>query len=225
MRIVLIDDHAPFRTALRALLASSPGVDVAGEAECGEEGVALVASLVPDITLMDLRMPGMGGIAATAAIRARDRQACVLVLTTFDEDDTVIAAMRAGASGYLLKGTPIDDMLAIMQLALRGYIAVGPGIDQHRSFAARSAMPPPDERIARFALLTERERSILALIAQGYTNRDVAARLYLSEGTVKNYVSSILGTLALRHRTEAALLWRAAGFGDQSETRTTILPN
>jgi DNA-binding NarL/FixJ family response regulator len=203
MRILLVDDQSSFRTGLRALLSTVPGIEVVGEAANGQDGIAAAESLHPDVILMDVRMPVMNGIAATTAIRASNPNACVLVLTTFDEDETVADAMRAGAAGYLLKGTPIDDIVQILTLALRGYTALGPGVT--RSAAANSPASPDESALTR---LNEREREILELIAQGCTNRDVATRLYLTEGTVKNYVSAILGKLSLRHRTEAALLWR-----------------
>lgn len=199
MKIVITDDQAAFRNGLRDLLASVPDVDVVGEATNGREAVEAVLALRPDITLMDVRMPVMDGVAATAAIRAQWPEACVLVLTTFDEDGLVRDSIRAGAAGYLLKGTPLDDMISIFSLALRGYTAIGKGVRP-------LARPIEDERIERLA---QREREILALIGDGLTNRDIAQALFLTEGTVKNYVTQILGTLGVRHRTEAALLWRS----------------
>lgn len=199
MRILIVDDQFEFRSGLRDLLSTAPDIDVIGEAANGEEAVVAALRLNPDITLMDIRMPVMDGIAATLAIRSRNPQACVLVLTTFDEDRLVRESIRAGACGYLLKGTPLDDMLAIFSLAVRGYKAIGKGVrmpEQHQH---------ADERIAQ---LSEREREILALIGEGLTNRDIASTLFLTEGTVKNYVTQILSVLGVRHRTEAALLWR-----------------
>lgn len=199
MRILIVDDQAEFRSGLRDLLSTAPGIEIAGEASNGEEAVIAALRLTPDIVLMDIRMPVMDGIAATLAIRSRDPQACILVLTTFDEDRLVRESIRAGAAGYLLKGTPLDDMLAIFALALRGYTAIGKGVrlpDEKRY---------DDDRILQ---LSSREREILALIGQGLTNRDIAETLFLTEGTVKNYVTQILSTLGVRHRTEAALMWR-----------------
>lgn len=200
MKVLIADDQSEFRTGLRDLLSSAEGIEVVGEAANGEEAVIAALRLVPDITLMDLRMPIMDGIAATLAIRTRNPQACVLVLTTFDEDRLVRESMRAGACGYLLKGTPLDDMLTIFSLAVRGYTAIGKGV----------RLPSQDERADdRIAQLSDREREILSLIGDGLTNRDIAETLFLTEGTVKNYVTQILGTLGVRHRTQAALLWRA----------------
>lgn len=201
MKILIADDQPDFRTGLRDLLASAPDIDVVGEAANGEEAVNAALETNPDITLMDIRMPILDGIAATAAIRSQRSDACVLMLTTFDEDRLVRDALRAGASGYLLKGTPLDDMLSIFSLALHGYTAVAKGV-------RRLPLADDDERIQ---LLSDRERQILALIGEGLTNRDIAQRLFLSEGTVKNYITQILGALGARHRTEAALLWRNSG--------------
>lgn len=199
MRILIADDQAEFRSGLRDLLSSVPDIDVVAEAANGEEAAIAALRHNPDLTLMDIRMPVLDGIAATLAIRSRNPNARVLVLTTFDEDRLVRESMRAGACGYLLKGTPLEDMLAIFALALRGYTAIGKGV--HLSGGHRLA----DGRIER---LSAREREILSLIGDGLTNRDIAESLFLTEGTVKNYVTQILGTLGVRHRTEAALLWR-----------------
>lgn len=196
MKVLLVDDQAAFRNGLRDLLASVEGVEIVGEAADGREGIALARQLRPDITLMDVRMPHVNGIEATAAILADDPRACVLVLTTFDDDALIRDAMRAGATGYLLKGMPLEETIAVMRLALRGYATVAP---------SGQTAPPAAAR------LSERERQVWALIAQGCTNRDIAAQLFLTEGTVKNYVSTILATLGVRHRTEAALLWRTHG--------------
>lgn len=200
MKILIADDQHEFRSGLRDLLASAPEIEVIGEAANGEEAVVAALALRPDITLMDIRMPLMDGIAATAAIRTRNPQACILVLTTFDEDGLVRESMRAGAAGYLLKGTPLDDMLAIFSLALRGYTSIGKGVQLPSQREGDAAQ--------RILQLSDRERQILALVGQGLTNRDIAATLFLTEGTVKNYVTQILSALGVRHRTEAALLWR-----------------
>ncbi len=204
MKILLADDQADFRSSLADLLSRVPGIEVVGEASNGKEAESLAMHLRPDVTLMDIRMPVLDGIAATAAIRHAWKDACILVLTTFDEDSLIEAAMRAGATGYLLKGTPLDDLIAILHLARRGYTAIGRGSVRERP------VPADDELSKRAALLSDRERQVWALIGQGHTNGDIAERLHLTKGTVKNYVTTILGTLQVRHRTEAALLWRHA---------------
>ncbi|HTA40702.1 MAG TPA: response regulator transcription factor [Candidatus Acidoferrales bacterium] len=206
MKLVLVDDQADFRSGLCDLLSSASGVDVVGEASEGREAVDVVLALRPDITLMDIRMPRMDGIAATAAIRSSWPDACVLVLTTFDEDALVRDAIQAGAAGYLLKGMPLAEMLSVFHLALRGYTTVGPRAGQPHAIAEGAAAA--GDAAVRAAALSERERQIWSLLGEGRTNRDIAERLFITEGTVKNYVSVILSTLGVRHRTEAALLWR-----------------
>jgi DNA-binding NarL/FixJ family response regulator len=203
VRIFIVDDQAGFRSGLRDLLSTVGEFEVVGEAADGRAAVEHAVSSKPDVILMDIRMPVMDGIAATRAIRSRDPDARVLVLTTFDDDELITEAIRAGAIGYVLKGTPLDDMAAILRLAVRGYIAIGRGkaqgagrdIDLQRAQSAAAA-------------LSERETEIWQLIGKGLTNREIAKELSLTEGTVKNYVSSILAALGLRHRTEAALLWQ-----------------
>lgn len=209
MKIVIADDQTEFRSGLRDLLSSVPDIEVVGEAANGAQAVDAALRLAPDITLMDIRMPVMDGIAATAAIRSQNANACVLVLTTFDEDRLVRDSMRAGAAGYLLKGTPLEDMLSIFSLALRGYTAIAKGVRLPAQSGEEEAEKERD-MYYRMLRLSGREREILALIAEGLTNRDIAQTLYLTEGTVKNYVTQILGTLGVRHRTQAALLWRSA---------------
>ena len=206
MKLVLVDDQADFRSGLRDLLSSAAGVEVIGEASEGREAVDVVLRLRPDITLMDIRMPRMDGIAATAAIRAEWPDACVLVLTTFDEDTLVRDAIQAGAAGYLLKGMPLAEMLAVFHLALRGYTTVGPRTGPVTALA--EATKSDGDAAVRAASLSERERQIWSFLGEGRTNRDIAERLFITEGTVKNYVSVVLSTLGVRHRTEAALLWR-----------------
>jgi DNA-binding NarL/FixJ family response regulator len=201
VRIVLVDDQEEFRASFADLLSRAPEVEIVGEASDGREGVALALRLRPDVTLMDVRMPVMDGIAATAALRKEWVEACVLVLTTFDDDELIGSAMRAGATGYLLKGTPVEDLVAILGLARRGYIAIGRSSRGDRSTS-------DEEIITRANGLSHRAREIWKLIGEGHTNAEIAGRLFLTKGTVKNYVTTILGTLQVRHRTEAALLWR-----------------
>lgn len=216
MKIALVDDQAEYRGSLSELLASVPEIELIGQANDGAEGVELVLQCRPDITLMDIRMPHMDGIAATAAIRERWPQACILVLTTFDEDSLIEGAMRSGAAGFILKGTPLNDLVAILRLALRGYVAIG------RSSALQQASVEHSGVLKAAQKLSEREREVWALIARGLTNRDIGDRLSLTPGTVKNYITSILAVLNVRHRTEAALLWRhlqdQAGMGTPNST-------
>lgn len=204
MKVFIVDDQSEFRDGLRDLLSTVPEIEIAGEAADGRVAVETAADSNPDVILMDIRMPVMDGIAATRAIRSQHPDARILVLTTFDDDELITEAIRAGAIGYVLKGTPLDDLVAILRLALRGYIAIAPRKDD------ASSRDVDVERASHAAnTLSERENEIWGLIGNGLTNREIAKKLFLTEGTVKNYVSSILAALGLRHRTEAALLWRA----------------
>lgn len=207
MKLLVADDHASFRTGLLDLLSTVPDVEVVGAAANGREAVEAARALAPDVVLMDVRMPLLDGIAATKAIVEANACICILVLTTFDEDELVSAAIAAGARGYLLKGTPIDDVMEIVRLALRGYTALGPNVKPQ---SIRQQSPDDDALALCIARMTEREREIWALLGVGATNAEIARRLALSEGTVKNYVSGILGALGVRHRTQAALLWRTS---------------
>lgn len=206
MRIVLVDDQADFRTALRDLLDTAEGIDIVGEASNGRDAIDTVLRNNPDVTLMDVRMPVMDGIAATAAIRASRPGACIIVLTTFDDDALIRDAIEAGAAGYLLKGMALDDMLSVLRLAMMGYATVAPRT-RAPGQALREETALSTDVAERAARLSEREMEIWSLLGRGCTNRDIASSLFITEGTVKNYVSSILATLGVRHRTEAALLW------------------
>lgn len=202
MKIAIVDDQSEYRRSLSELLSSVPEVEVAGEANDGVQGVELVLRLRPDVTLMDVRMPHMDGIAATSNILQNWPQARILVLTTFDEDALIAQAMTAGATGYILKGTPLNDLLAILRLAVRGYVSIGRSSVLERNATEHSAVLSAAEK------LSERETQVWSLIGRGLTNRDIADRLAITPGTVKNYISSVLAALNVRHRTEAALLWR-----------------
>jgi DNA-binding NarL/FixJ family response regulator len=205
MRVVLVDDQDAFRLGMRALLSTIPGVTVVGEAGNGRDAVAVTARERPDIVLMDLRMPLVDGIAATRAIRARTPAAKVLVLTTFDDDELVRDAIAAGAAGYLLKASPVDDIGAVLRLAMKGYAAFAPGIIGESTAPSFFDDVPPDALVG----LTPRERDVLRELGTGATNRCIAERLTLTEGTVRNYVTRILSQLGLTSRTQAALFARS----------------
>lgn len=209
MNIVIVDDQDDFRTGLCDLLGTVDDFKVVGEAADGKQAVDLVCQLQPDIVLMDIRMPRMDGITATRSIHAQWPNVCVLVLTTFDEDDLIAAAIQAGAMGYLLKGTPIDALADIIRLALRGYATFSRAIVAPHNVSAPS-IPELSAVEKQADALSQREREVWRLIGLGATNRDIAISLSLTEGTVKNYVTNILSTLGARHRTEAALLWRSS---------------
>jgi DNA-binding NarL/FixJ family response regulator len=205
IRVVLVDDQDAFRIGMRALLSTIPGVTVVGEAGNGRDAVAVAARERPDIVLMDLRMPLVDGIAATRAIRARTPSTRILALTTFDDDDLVRKAIAAGAAGYLLKASPVDDIGAVLTLAMKGYAAFAPGIIGTESAPAFFAEVPADA----LAALTPRERDVLNEMGTGASNRAIGERLGLTEGTVRNYVTRILSQLGLTSRTQAALFARS----------------
>ncbi|GAA0735480.1 response regulator transcription factor [Dactylosporangium roseum] len=212
VRVLVVDDHDHFRAGLRALLATSPEVAVCGEAASGEEALTAVARLQPDVVLLDLAMPGMGGIAATERIVATTPHVRVLVLSMADDDDSVFAALRAGARGYVLKGARRVEIIRSITVVADGEAIFGPAIATRLMgyFAGLDrAAPEP------FPELTQRERQILALISRHLTNPQIAQRLALSQKTVRNHVSNIFAKLQVADRTQAIMLARDAGLGDQ----------
>ncbi len=216
IRILIADDHLVYREGIRAMLAPDAALTIVGEAGGGDEVVAKAAQLQPDVVLMDLKMPGLNGIEATRRILAASPQIRVLVVTMFDDDDSVFAAMRAGARGYLLKDADHEEMVRAIQAVYRGEAIFGPAVaarimQYFSGFAARAQARP--EAAGLLPELTERERQILALIAQGLSNGMIAARLSLSIKTVQNYVSSIFAKLEVEDRAQAMLRARDAGLG------------
>ncbi len=208
IRVLIADDHPLFRDGMHGLLDSVEETKVVGEARNGEEAVALARELRPDVILMDLNMPGMNGIAATREVLAENPNARVLVLTML-EDDSVFAAMRAGASGYLLKGAGQDEVLRAIKAVANGEAIFGPGIAR-RVMGLFSSPRPPRQA---FPELTGREEEILALIAGGRSNAEIAGELFLSLKTVQNHVSNIMRKLQVADRTQAALRARESGLG------------
>jgi DNA-binding NarL/FixJ family response regulator len=211
IRIFIADDHTLFRDGLRALLNSVPDIDVVGEAATGDEAIAQTAALQPDVVLMDIQMPGVNGIEATRRIVRTSPHAGVIIITMFEDDDSVFAAMRAGARGYVLKGADQAEMLRVIRAVARGEALFGPGVAQRlvSFFAARRPVTP--EEI--FPELTEREREVLDLIAHGNNNMEIAARLILSPKTVRNYVSNIFSKLQVADRAQAIIRAREGGLG------------
>jgi len=209
IRILIADDHPVFRYGLRALLSAEPGTEVVGEATTGDEAIRLSASLQPDVILMDLNMPGINGIEATCSILAMHPQIRILMLTMFDDDDSVFAAMRAGARGYLLKGTEGDETMRAVHVVGSGEAIFSPSIARRlmQYFGAPRPAAPPQA----FPELTEREREILTLIAQGYTNTAIADLLVLSPKTIRNHVSTIFSKLQVADRAKAIIRARDAG--------------
>lgn len=200
IRILLIDDHAIVRKGLSAYLDTYPEIEVVGEASSGAEGVALAARLLPDIVLMDLVMPEMDGIEATRQLKAVSPSTQVIVLTSYSEDERIFPAIKAGALSYLLKDVGPDDLVRAIRAARRGEATL------HPSVAARLMQELSGARVSPLELLTEREREVLACIARGMSNAEIAEHLIIGERTVKTHVSNILSKLHLQDRTQAALL-------------------
>jgi DNA-binding NarL/FixJ family response regulator len=204
MKIIITDDQAIVRDGLEMLLKLERDFEVVGVASDGAEAVELVAKKTPDLVLMDLKMPVMNGIEATRQIRAKYPQVKVLVLTTYDDDEWVLDAIHAGASGYLLKDTPREDVVKAIRGTMAGKTYVDPAVAGKVLRQASSHQTQPTTLVT--STLTEREIEVLRLIARGLNNADIAEKLFLSEGTVRNHVSAILAKLNVADRTQAAIL-------------------
>ncbi|ACZ84440.1 transcriptional regulatory protein LiaR [Streptosporangium roseum] len=207
VRILLVDDHPGFRAGLRALLAAAEGIEVVDEAANGEQALALVGRAQPDVVLMDLAMPGMGGIAATERLVHDHPHIRVIVLSMSDDDDSVFAAMRAGARGYVLKGARKAELVRSVQAVAEGEAIFGPAIAARLTgyFTERERSEPA------LPELTRREREILGLVAEHLTNPQIAARLGLSQKTVRNHVSAVFSKLQVADRAHAIMRAREAG--------------
>ncbi|WP_246447644.1 response regulator [Micromonospora polyrhachis] len=204
IRVLLADDHHLVRTGFRVILETEDDIEVVGEAVDGEQAVALAASTEPDVVLMDVEMPRLDGLAATRRIAAQETGPAVLILTTFDRDDYLFAALQAGASGFLLKnGTP-EDLIDAVRVLASGDALLAPAITRRviATFARPEAVARTDGRLTE---LTPREREVLVLLAGGATNGEIAGQLYLGEATVKTHVSRVLAKLGLRDRTQAVV--------------------
>ena len=219
IKVLIADDHAFYREGVRAFLNNTHDIEVVGEANNGDDAIAKARELAPSVILMDLKMPGMNGIEATRRIHETDPNIGVLVLTMFDDDDSVFAAMRAGARGYLLKDADKDEVVRAIVAVERGEAIFSPAIAQRMvqyfsaGPSAASGKKQPDE----FSELTERELEILNLIARGDNNNTIANKLSLSIKTVQNYVSSILTKLQVADRAQAIVRAREQGFGQEKK--------
>ncbi len=217
IQLLLVDDQTLIRRGLKALLKPEPDLNVIGEAGNGVEALAWLrsAAQMPDVILLDVRMPEMDGVAATQAIIAEFSDVKILILTTFDDTEYVTQALQNGASGYLLKDTPVEELVQAIQLVRKGYTQLAPGLAQKLIMAAAPTSKPPEStntnphfdiaNATGLAELTPREQEILQLIAQGESNREIAQQLYISEKTVKNHITNLLSRLGLRDRTQAAV--------------------
>jgi DNA-binding NarL/FixJ family response regulator len=206
IRVLVVDDQQIVCEGLKVMINANPNVSVVGMAHDGEQAARMVEALRPELVLMDLKMPGMNGVHATRAIRAAHPEIPVLVLTTYDDDEWVVDAIRAGAAGYLLKDSAREEIVAAIEGTVAGKTHVDPAVAAKLFTYVRQGTPPSAELAG---LLTEREREILRLLASGLTNAAVAGRLSLAEGTVRNHVTTILAKLEVTDRAQAtALAWR-----------------
>jgi DNA-binding NarL/FixJ family response regulator len=205
VRVLVVDDHPVFRDGLAASLAALPDIEVTGVAADGPEAVDMASTGVADVVLMDLNLPSMSGVEATARTCALPDPPAVLVVTMVDDDDTVLAAMRAGARGYVLKGSTGEEIAAAVTTVASGGAVFGPGVAAQMLTAAATSGRPTAGTGSAYAGLTEREAEVLALIGEGRSNQQIARELGLTVKTVQNYVSRILDKLHVSDRTQAAL--------------------
>ncbi len=210
IRILIADDHTLFRDGLHAVLTSLPEMDVVGEAATGEEVIAQAAALQPELILMDLQMPGVNGIEATRRIIQTSPHIGVIVVTMFEDNDSVFAAMRAGARGYILKGADQAEMVRVIHAVANGEALFGPAIAKR---LMNFFLVPQHVVPTIFPELTEREREILNLIAQGDNNTEIAERLVLSSKTIRNHISNIFSKVQVADRAQAIVQARKAGLG------------
>ncbi len=214
IRVLLVDDQSLLRMGFRLILAAEPDIEVVGEAADGSSGVSMASALHPDVVLMDVRMPGMDGIQATASITAAGSASKVLILTTFDLDQYVFAGLKAGASGFLLKDAPPAELLTAIRTVAGGDSVLAPTATRRLIDQFVPLLPDPDRQHDRDALLSklaDREQTVFAQLAAGRSNREIATELHLSEGTVKIHVGRILAKLDLRDRVQAVVLAYESG--------------
>jgi DNA-binding NarL/FixJ family response regulator len=205
IKVLLVDDQELVKAGLRGILRSQFGFDVVGECADGGEVIAAVDALGPDVVLMDVRMPEVDGVRATRELRGREGSPPVLALTTFDDDEALAGMLRAGASGFILKGVPAEDLQRAVRVVAAGGAWLDPAVTGRVLATYRSAGPQPAHHDPGLDALTSREREVLALIGGGRTNGEIAAELFVSEGTVKTHINHIFTKLRLRDRTAAVV--------------------
>ncbi len=225
IRVLLADDQPLVRAGLRVLIADTDGIEVIGEAATGAQAVQLARDTRPDVVVMDIRMPGMDGIEATRLITAGGQPPRVVILTTFDEDDYVYGALRAGASGFLVKDMALDDILAAIRVAAAGDALIAPGVTRRliarfasmaSSAAPSSGSPAPAQSRRQLSGVTEREREVLTLVGRGMSNKEIAGSLSISAATAKAHVARLLAKLGARDRVQLVIVAYAAGLVPQS---------
>ena len=204
IQVILADDQPLVRAGLRMLIEQTPDIDVTGEAGTGAEAVRLCRETSPDVVLMDIRMPGMDGIEATQLITSGGMDASVIVLTTFDDDDYVYGALRAGASGFLVKDMALDDILAAIRVVAAGDAIIAPGVTR-RLIGEFAGQPLPGRQPKELAGITGREREVLRLVGLGMSNAEIAATLYITAGTAKTHVARLLAKLGARDRVQLVI--------------------
>jgi DNA-binding NarL/FixJ family response regulator len=211
VRVVLADDQPLVRAALRMVITDAPDIEVVGEAGTGAEAVQAAERQHPDVVVMDLRMPGLDGIEATRRITQRVAGTHVIVLTTFDDDDSVYGALRAGAAGFLVKDMALDDILAAIRVVAAGDGLLAPGVTRRLISQFAAGRPPAAAPRRDVARITDREREVLALVGSGLSNTEIAERLFISVATAKTYVTRLLAKLDARDRVHLVIIAHQAG--------------
>ncbi|MFG3303348.1 response regulator [Micromonospora chersina] len=219
IRVVLVDDQTLVRTGFRLVLEETDDIEVVGEAADGTQALSVVARSRPDVVLMDVRMPGLNGIEATRRIRLGPHPARVIILTTFDLDEYVLTGLRAGASGFLLKDALAADLISAVRVVAAGEAVAAPTVTRRLFAHYLGKTPPQPDTNRRLAALTEREREVLALVARGLSNTEIAAALFVSESTVKTHLGRILAKLRLRDRVQAVILGYECGLVEVDNDR------
>jgi len=204
IQVILADDQPLVRAGLRRLIEQTPGIDVTGEAGTGAEAVQLTRDTGPDVVIMDIRMPGMDGVEATQMITAGGMRARVLVLTTFDDDDYIYGALRAGASGFLVKDMALDDILTAIRVVAAGDAIIAPGVTR-RLIGQFASQPRAGRKLRELTEITDREREVLKLVGLGMSNAEIAAALYITAGTAKAHVARLLAKLDARDRVQLVI--------------------